>query len=185
MPRRLGVGAGRQLAQALRSRADDTRPKRQQDYRYDKGTDIIEGAEQQHAAEQFLPVHLPEPDQHGGIENAEPARRMAGKAQQRGRDEDDGDDDKAQIGLVRHQHIHRQRAEAEIDDADGDLQQRQRPARQRDRPWPAADAARLGPDPDHISDQRAATNRAVSAIWRGSVPLMASITSSVSMPRSM
>src|SRR3954451_19939193 len=153
MPRRLGVGARRQLAQALRSRAEDNLPKRQQDYRYDKGTDIIEDTEQQHAGEQFLPVHLPEPDQHGGIENAEPARRMAGKPQQRSRDEDDSDDDKAQIGLVRNQHIHRQRAEAEIDDADGDLQQRQRPARQRDRPRPAADATRLRPDPGHIANQ--------------------------------
>src|SRR5947199_165259 len=88
MPRRPGVGARRQLAQAFRSRADDNLPKRQQDYRYDERTDIIEDAEQQHAGEQFLPVHLPEPDQHGGIENTEPARRMAGKPQQRGRDED-------------------------------------------------------------------------------------------------
>src|SRR5215204_1544510 len=102
MPRRLGADAGarRQLAQALRSRAENNLPKRQQDYRYDKGTNIIEDAEQQHAGEQFLPVHLPEADQHGGIENAEAARRMAGKPQQRGRDEDDGNDDKAEIGLV-------------------------------------------------------------------------------------
>ena len=82
-------------------------------------------------AEQVLPVHLPEPDQHGGVEHAEPAGRMAGEAQQRRRDEDDRDHDEAEIGLVRHQHIHRQRAEAEIDDADRDLQQRQRTARQR------------------------------------------------------
>src|SRR5919106_5549602 len=67
MPR-LGVGGSRQIAQALRSRADDNLPKRQQDYRYDKRANIIEHAEQQHAGEQFLPIHLPEADQHGGIE---------------------------------------------------------------------------------------------------------------------
>ena len=79
---------------------------------------------------------------------------MAGEAQKRGRDEDYGDHDKAEIGLVRHQHVHRERAKAEIDDADRDLQQRQRTARQHHGPGAAADMARLGPDPDHIGDER-------------------------------
>src|SRR5882724_6776394 len=120
---RLGVRLGRQLAQALQSfesRAKDNLPKRQQDYRYDKGANIIEHPEQQHARQQLLPVHLPEPDQHRGVKDSEPAGRMTGKAQQRRRDEDDGYDDKTEIGLVRHQHIHRQRAEPEVDKADGD-----------------------------------------------------------------
>src|SRR5262245_37140372 len=62
------------LTQALRSSAQDNFPKRQQDYRYDKGRNIIEEAEQQHAGEEVLPVHLPEPHQHGGVENPKPAR---------------------------------------------------------------------------------------------------------------
>src|SRR4051812_36854467 len=112
---RLSVRARFQLAQALESRTENNLPKRQQDYRYDERRNIIEYPEQQHSPQQVLPVHLPEADQHRGIEHAEPARRMAGKAEQRRRNEDDGDHDKAEIGLVRHQHIHRQRAEPEID----------------------------------------------------------------------
>src|SRR3954466_11653481 len=98
MPRRFGVGAGRQLAQPLRWRADNNLTKRQQDYRYDKRSDIIQNAEQQHPGEPFLAVHLPEPDQYRGIENAEPARGMAGKSQQRGRNKNYRYDHKAQIG---------------------------------------------------------------------------------------
>src|SRR5882724_1796910 len=150
---RLGFRARRHLAQALESRAKDNLAKRQQDYRYDERCNIIEHPEQQHPGKQVFPVHLPQADQHGGVEYPEPPGRMAGKAQQRRRDENDGDDDEAEIGLVRHQHIHRQRAEPEIDDADRDLQQRQRAARQRDGPGSAADAARLGPDPDHVPHQ--------------------------------
>src|SRR5690242_2887278 len=70
------------LTQAFRSGAKDNLPKRQQDYRDDKGGDIIEEAEQQHAGKKVLPVHLPQPNQHGGVEHSEPARGMAGKAEQ-------------------------------------------------------------------------------------------------------
>src|SRR5262245_323492 len=78
---RLGVGARRQTAQALESRAKDNLPKRQQDYRYDKRPNIIEHPEQQHSGQQFLAIHLPEADQHRGVEHPEPARRMAGEPQ--------------------------------------------------------------------------------------------------------
>ena len=94
---RLGVGTGRQSAHALQSRAEDNLPKRQQDYRYDERRNIIEHAEQQHAGQQLFPVHLPQPDQHGGVEHAEPAGRMAGETQQRRRDEDHRDHDEAEI----------------------------------------------------------------------------------------
>src|ERR1700710_1868607 len=114
---RLDFGRRHQLAQAFQPRAQDKLPKRQQDYRYDERRDIIEQAEQQHPGEQIFLVHLPEADQHCGVEHAEAARRMAGEAEQRRRDENDGDDDEAEIRLVRHQHVHRQRAKAEIDNA--------------------------------------------------------------------
>src|ERR1700755_2930770 len=106
----------RSLTQALGSGTEDNLPKRQQDYRYDKRRDIIEQAEQQHAGEQVLAVHLPETDQHGRVEHPEPPRGMAGEAQKRCRDEDHRDHDEAQIGLIRHQHIHGQRAKTEIED---------------------------------------------------------------------
>src|SRR5579872_4460140 len=143
------------LAQALRPGPEDKLAKRQQDYRYDERRNIIKQAEQQHARQELLAVHLPEADQHGGIEHPEAPRRMAGKAQQRRRDEYDRDHDEAEIGLVGHQHVHRQRAEGEIDNPDHDLQQRQRPARQRHAPGPAADHARHPGNPDHVADQRA------------------------------
>src|ERR1700681_93102 len=150
---RLGLRAGRGPAPALQSRAEDNLPKRQQDYRYHERREIIENAEQQHPRQQVFPVHLPQADQHGGVEHAEPAGGMAGEAQKRRGDENDRDHDEAEIGFVPHQHIHRQRAKAEIDNADHDLQQRQRAARQRYSPGPAADPARLHPDPDHIAHQ--------------------------------
>ena len=78
---------------------------------------------------------------------------MAGKSEQRRRNEDHGKRDEADMRLVRHQHIHCDRAEREIDDADHDLQQRQRPARQRHLPVAAADHARTTPHPDDIADQ--------------------------------
>src|SRR3954453_11124301 len=76
-----GIELERRLLQALRSSADDNLAKRQQDYRYDEGGEIIEDAEQQHAAEQLLPVHLPEADQHRGVEHPEASGRVAGKAE--------------------------------------------------------------------------------------------------------
>src|SRR5947209_2868744 len=81
----LGRGSGIELegslTQSLRSRAQDNLPKRQQDYRYDERCDIIEDAEQQHARQQVLPVHLPQADQHGGIEHPKAAGGVAGEAQ--------------------------------------------------------------------------------------------------------
>src|SRR5882757_5893863 len=151
---RLGAGTRISLRQPFQTGSEDNFPKRQQDYRYDEWGNIVEQPEQQHAAEQVLAVHLPEADQHGGIEHPETAGGVAGEAEQGRRHEDDGDHDKAQIWLVRHQHVHRQCAEAEVDDTDRDLQQRQRPARQGHRPGAAADHPGLGPDPDHIGNQR-------------------------------
>src|SRR6266404_5414864 len=81
LARRLGVEPRRRLPQALHSRPHYNFSKRQQDYRYDKRRNIIEQAEQQHPRQQVFPVHLPQADQHGGIEHAEPARGMAGEAQ--------------------------------------------------------------------------------------------------------
>ena len=141
------------LTQPLHSRAHYNLAKRQQDYRYDERRKIIENAKQQHPRQQVFPVHLPQADQHRGIEHAEPARRMAGKAKQSRGDKDDRHDDEAEIGLIRHQHVHRQRAKAEIDNSDRDLQQRQRAARQHHGPGPAADPSRLRPDPGHIGQQ--------------------------------
>src|SRR5579864_5254743 len=69
------------LTQALRPGPEDKLAKRQQDYRYDKGRNIVEQAEQQHARQELLAIHLPEADQHGHVEHAEPPRGMAGKAQ--------------------------------------------------------------------------------------------------------
>src|SRR3954468_3020182 len=72
----------RGLAQSFRPRADDNLAKRQQDYRDDERGQIIQDSEQQHAREQFLAVHLPQTDQHGGVKHPEPARRMTGEAKQ-------------------------------------------------------------------------------------------------------
>src|ERR1700726_3226954 len=77
----LGVSAGHRLTQAFEPRTQYNFPKRQQDYRYDKWRNIIEHAEQQHPPQQVVPVHLPQADQHRGIEHAEPAGGMAGEAQ--------------------------------------------------------------------------------------------------------
>src|SRR5262245_14868614 len=41
--------------------------------------DVVEKPEQQQAGEELLLVVLPKRDQHCGIENTEPARRVAGK----------------------------------------------------------------------------------------------------------
>src|SRR5437763_6894822 len=71
--RRTSVEPKRRLTQPLRPGAEDNLPKRQHDYRDDKGSNIIKQAEQQHAGQQVLPVHLPEPDQHGRVEYAKPA----------------------------------------------------------------------------------------------------------------
>ena len=147
---RRGVRRRQQLAKALQSRAQDKLPKRQQDDRYDEWRNIIEQAEQQHPREQFFLVHLPQADQHRGVEHTEAAGRMAGEAKQRCRNENNRDNDEAEVRLVRHQHIHRQRAKAEIDNADGNLQQGQRPPGQDHRPWSAADNSWFGPDPGHI-----------------------------------
>src|ERR1035437_5990632 len=152
-PLRLGVEPRRRLTQALHSRAQYNFSKRQQDYRYDEWRKIIEDPKQQHPPKQVFPVHLPQADQHRGIEHAEPAGRMAGEAQQRRRDKNDRDHDEAEIGFVRHQHVHRQRAEAEVDNSDRDLQQGQRTARQHYRPGPTTDPSRSHPDPDHIGHQ--------------------------------
>jgi len=62
--------------------------------------------------------------------------------------------DEAEIRLIRHQHVHGERTKAQVDDPDRDLQQRQRAAGQYHGPRPAADRARLHPDPDHIGHQR-------------------------------
>src|ERR1700730_2431146 len=154
LARRSGIELERRLTQALRSRPEDNLPKRQQDYRYDERGNIIEDAEQQHPGQKVLAVHLPQADQHGGIEHPKASGGVAGKAQQGRRDEDHRDHDKAEIGLVGHQHIHRQRAKAEVHDPDRDLQQGQRTARQHHGPRPTSDRARRRPDPDHIADQR-------------------------------
>ena len=122
--------SGARLAQALHSRAQYNFPERQQDYRYDERRKIVEDAKQQHSGQQVFPVHLPQTDQHGRIEHAEPAGRMAGKAEQRRRDKNNRDNDEAEVRFVRHQHVHRQRAKSEIDNSDRDLQQGQRTARQ-------------------------------------------------------
>src|SRR6185437_8663163 len=151
--RRASLKPERRLTQALRSGAEDNLPKRQQDYRDNKGHNIIKQAEQQHTGQEVLPVHLPEADQHGRIEHPEPSRGVAGEPQERGRNEDHGDHDKAEIGFVRHQHVHRQCTKAEVEDTDQYLEQRQWSARQLHTPRPAADTARLGPDPDHIADE--------------------------------
>src|SRR6195952_2802245 len=151
--RRSGVESRRRLAQAFHSRAQDNLPERQQDYRYDERRNIIQQADQRHSGQQVFPVHLPQPDQHGGVEYAEAAGGMAGETQQRRRDKDHRDDDETEIGFVRHQHIHRERAETEIEDADRDLQQGQRAAGQHHRPGAAADGSRLHPDPGHVCQQ--------------------------------
>ena len=59
--------------------------------------DVIEQPEQQQSRQQFL-VELPERDQHGGVEHAEPAGRMAGKAEQRRGNEDHRDVTKSICG---------------------------------------------------------------------------------------
>src|ERR1700720_4778573 len=79
--RRFCLEPRRPLTQALHSRPQYNLSKRQQDYRYDERRNIIEDAKQQHPRKQVLPVHLPQPDQHRGIEHTEPAGGMAGKAQ--------------------------------------------------------------------------------------------------------
>src|ERR1700687_507212 len=99
---RLGVEPGRRLTQALHSRAQYNLPKRQQDYRYDKRRNIIQDTKQQHSRQRVFPVHLPQPDQHGGVEHAEPAGGMDGGGQQTPRDKDHRDDDKAEVRFVRH-----------------------------------------------------------------------------------
>src|ERR1700738_2904607 len=119
---------GRHLAKALRSRPDDNLPKRQQDYGQKERRKIVQDTKQQHAGEQVFLVHLPEADQQGGIEHAEPSRGMTGEAKQCRRDEDYRHDDETEVRLVRDQHVHCQRTKAEGDDPDGDLQQGTRTA---------------------------------------------------------
>ena len=104
-------------------------------------------------ARTVLAVELPQGDQHGGVEHADPARRVTGEAEQRRGHEDDRERDEADVRLVRHQHVHGERAAGEIDDADTDLQQRQRAIRQRHLPVAAADLARVAPHPHHVGDQ--------------------------------
>src|SRR6202049_1718948 len=70
--RRLGIKSRRRPARGLDARAQYNLTKRQQDYRYDKWGNIIEDAKQQHSGQQVFPVHLPQPDQHGGVEHPEP-----------------------------------------------------------------------------------------------------------------
>src|ERR1700722_9216753 len=94
---RLGIERLRRLPQPLGSRPQNNLSKRQQDYRYDEWRNIIEDAEQQHPRQQVLPVHLPQADQHRGVEYTEPAGGMTGKSQQRRRDEDDRDHDEAKV----------------------------------------------------------------------------------------
>src|SRR3954468_8791186 len=45
--------------------------------------DVIEQSEDQKTGQQFFGIVLPQCDQHGGVEHAEPAGRMAGEAEQR------------------------------------------------------------------------------------------------------
>src|ERR1035438_6883739 len=58
--RRSGIELERRLTQALRSCAEDNLPKRQQDYRYDERSNIIEDTEQQHTGQKVFAVHLPQ-----------------------------------------------------------------------------------------------------------------------------
>src|SRR6266702_612428 len=95
--RRAGLEPERRLPQALGPGAENNLPKRQQDYRDDERRKIIEHAEQQHSREQLLAVHLPKADQHGGVEDPEPSRRVAGEAQQRCRHVNDRDHDEAEF----------------------------------------------------------------------------------------
>src|ERR1700692_4363093 len=76
----LGIEPGPRLTQALGSGTQYNLPKRQQDYRYDEWRKIIEDAKQQHPGQKLFPVHLPKPDQHGGVEHPEPPGGMAGEA---------------------------------------------------------------------------------------------------------
>src|SRR6266403_3036627 len=103
---RLGVEPRRRLTQPLHSCPRYNLSKRQQDYRQDERRNIIEDAKQQHPRKQVLPIHLPQPDQHRGVEYPEPAWGVAGEAQQRRRHKNDGDHDEAEVGLIRHQHVH-------------------------------------------------------------------------------
>src|SRR4051794_36357693 len=63
--------------------------------------DVIEQPEEQETGQQIFLVELPQRHQHGGIENAQAARRMAGESKQRRRNENHCERDKADIRLVR------------------------------------------------------------------------------------
>src|SRR4051794_9035068 len=76
---RLAVRGWNQAAKPFGPRAQDKLAQRQQDDGDDERRDIVQDAEQQHSGEQVLLVHLPQPDQHRGVEHAETAGRMAGK----------------------------------------------------------------------------------------------------------
>ena len=92
---------------------------------------------------------------------------MAGKAEQRGRNENDGESNKPDIGFLRQQHVHGERAEAEIDDTDGDLQQCKRAGRQGDAPAIAADDARAPPHPAHVKRQHDQDQNSSAAVEPG------------------
>src|SRR5258708_24311685 len=91
LARRLGVDPWARLTQALHSRPHYNFSKSQQDYRYDKRRNIIEQAEQQHPRKQVFPVHLPQSDQHRGIEHAEPAGGIAAAPLPQRRSQGNGD----------------------------------------------------------------------------------------------
>ena len=78
----------RRLAKVQHDFADAQHRQRQRERQ-----DVIQQPEDQQAGQQFLGVVLPERDQHGGVEHAEPAGRMAGEAEQRRGDEDHRDVD--------------------------------------------------------------------------------------------
>src|SRR5690348_594662 len=131
---RLRIEPWRRTTHALHSRTQYKFAEHQQDDGKHERRNVIKHAKKQHAGQQVLAVHLPQPHKHGRVEHPEPTRGMTGEAQQCRRDEDNRDHNEPEVGLIRHQHIHCQRAETEVDDSDRDLQQRQRAARQYDRP---------------------------------------------------
>src|SRR5260370_16741990 len=103
---RLGVEPRRRLTQPLHSCPQYNLSKRQQDYRQDERTNIIEDAKQQHPRKQVLPIHLPQPDQHRGIEHPEPARGVAGEAQKPPRHKNNANPHQTQVSFLPPHHIH-------------------------------------------------------------------------------
>ena len=111
------------------------------------------------ASSSFL-SNCAEPDQHGGVEDAEAAGRVAEEAEQGRQHEGDEQGGEVDRGLAGSNTYMASAPDREIDNADADLDEGQRRVRQRDLPVAAADHARARQQPEDIADDDRQSRRA-------------------------